>query len=80
MDPQQRVALRMAWRALENTGINPDDLAGHDVGCYVGASVTGLRTGHGRVLEPQRASDHRHLAGRDLRADRLHPRTWPVRR
>jgi mycobactin polyketide synthetase MbtC len=39
MDPQQRVALRLAWRALENTGINPDDLAGHDVGCYVGASA-----------------------------------------
>lgn len=39
MDPQQRVALRIAWRALENSGINPDDLAGHDVGCYVGASV-----------------------------------------
>ena len=41
MDPQQRVALRVAWRALENSGINPDDLAGHDVGCYVGASITG---------------------------------------
>ncbi|OIN82170.1 polyketide synthase [Mycobacterium malmoense] len=41
MDPQQRVALRVAWRALENGGINPDDLAGHDVGCYVGASATG---------------------------------------
>lgn len=41
MDPQQRVALRVAWRALENSGINPDDLAGHDAGCYVGASVTG---------------------------------------
>jgi len=41
MDPQQRVALRVAWRALENTGINPDDLAGHDVGCYVGASTMG---------------------------------------
>ncbi|HET6731861.1 polyketide synthase [Mycobacterium sp.] len=41
MDPQQRVALRVSWQALENTGINPDDLAGHDVGCYVGASVTG---------------------------------------
>lgn len=40
MDPQQRVALRVAWRAVENTGINPDELAGHDVGCYVGASVT----------------------------------------
>lgn len=41
MDPQQRVALRVTWRALENSGINPDELAGHDVGCYVGASVTG---------------------------------------
>ena len=39
MDPQQRVALRVAWRSLENSGINPDDLAGHDVGCYVGAST-----------------------------------------
>ncbi|MEE6164228.1 MULTISPECIES: beta-ketoacyl [acyl carrier protein] synthase domain-containing protein [unclassified Mycolicibacterium] len=38
MDPQQRVALRVAWRALEHSGINPDDLAGHDVGCYIGAS------------------------------------------
>ncbi|MBY0289993.1 MAG: polyketide synthase [Mycobacteriaceae bacterium] len=41
MDPQQRVALRVAWRALENTGINPDDLVGHDVGCYIGASTMG---------------------------------------
>jgi mycobactin polyketide synthetase MbtC len=39
MDPQQRVALRLAWRAIENSGINPDDLAGHDVGCYIGASA-----------------------------------------
>lgn len=38
MDPQQRVALRVSWRALEDAGINPDDLAGHDVGCYIGAS------------------------------------------
>lgn len=41
MDPQQRVAMRVSWRALENSGINPDELAGHDVGCYVGASATG---------------------------------------
>ena len=41
MDPQQRVALRVSWRALENSGINPDDLAGHEVGCFVGASATG---------------------------------------
>jgi mycobactin polyketide synthetase MbtC len=41
MDPQQRVTLRVSWRALENSGINPDDLAGHDVGVFVGASATG---------------------------------------
>lgn len=41
MDPQQRVALRVAWRALEDAGINPDELTGHDVGVYLGASVTG---------------------------------------
>lgn len=41
MDPQQRVVLRVSWRALENSGINPDDLAGHDAGCFVGASATG---------------------------------------
>lgn len=41
MDPQQRVALRVCWRAIESSGINPDDLAGHDVGCYVGAYDTG---------------------------------------
>ncbi|MDG4667574.1 polyketide synthase [Mycobacterium sp. 236(2023)] len=38
MDPQQRVALRTTWRALESAQINPDDLAGHDAGCYIGAS------------------------------------------
>lgn len=41
MDPQQRVALRVAWRALEDAGINPAELTGHDVGVYLGASVTG---------------------------------------
>ncbi|CAA0134710.1 Narbonolide/10-deoxymethynolide synthase PikA1, modules 1 and 2 [Mycolicibacterium vanbaalenii] len=38
MDPQQRVALRVAWHALEDAVINPDELSGHDVGCYIGAS------------------------------------------
>src|ERR1700755_3606713 len=41
MDPQQRVALRVSWRALENSGINPDDMAGHDMGAFVGASPPG---------------------------------------
>ncbi|MEV6427914.1 polyketide synthase [Nocardia sp. NPDC051463] len=37
-DPQQRVALRVAWRALENAGINPGALGGEDAGCFVGCS------------------------------------------
>ncbi|PPJ34091.1 polyketide synthase [Nocardia nova] len=40
MDPQQRVALRVAWRALENAGINPAAIDGDEVGCYMGASPT----------------------------------------
>ena len=80
MDPQQRVALRLAWRALENSGINPDDLAGHDVGCYVGAS--GLEYGPKliRVLQPQRPSHHRDVTRRHLRPHRLHPGPRQARR
>lgn len=40
MDPQQRVALRVAWRALEHTGINPGALDGAEVGCYMGVSIS----------------------------------------
>lgn len=40
MDPQQRVALQVAWCALENAGINPATIDGTDVGCYLGASDT----------------------------------------
>src|ERR1700754_2521308 len=62
MDPQQRVALRVSWRALENSGVNPDDLAGHDVGCFVGASATGYRAA---IAELSRHSGHL-LAGTAL--------------
>ncbi|MGB9222309.1 polyketide synthase [Mycobacterium sp.] len=46
MHPQQRVAMRVAWKALENAGINPGTLEGSEVGCFVGMSMTeyGLRT------------------------------------
>ena len=62
MDPQQRVALRVSWRALENSGINPDELAGHDVGCFVGASATGYGP---QMSEFSRLSGHL-LAGTAL--------------
>ena len=46
MHPQQRVAMRVAWKALENAGINPGTLEDSDGGCFVGMSMTeyGLRT------------------------------------
>ena len=46
MHPQQRVAMRVAWKALENAGINPATLEGSEGGCFVGMSMTeyGQRT------------------------------------
>ncbi|GAC60692.1 MULTISPECIES: beta-ketoacyl [acyl carrier protein] synthase domain-containing protein [Gordonia] len=38
MDPQQRVALRVAWRAVENAGVNPAALDGREIGVFFGAS------------------------------------------
>ena len=37
-DPQQRVALRVAWRALANSGIDPGSLVGENGGCFIGVS------------------------------------------
>lgn len=41
LDPQHRVALRCAWSAVENAGVNPDSVAGADAGVFIGASHTG---------------------------------------
>ena len=40
MHPQQRVAMRVAWKALENAGVNPGALEGADGGCFIGMSFT----------------------------------------
>ncbi len=38
MDPQQRVLLQLAWRALEDANISISSLHGENVGVYIGAS------------------------------------------
>ncbi|WP_275788530.1 type I polyketide synthase [Pararhizobium gei] len=38
MDPQQRVLLQLAWRALEDANISLTSLQGENVGVYIGAS------------------------------------------
>lgn len=38
MDPQQRVLLQLAWRALEDANISSTSLQGENVGVYIGAS------------------------------------------
>jgi acyl transferase domain-containing protein len=38
MDPQQRILLQVVWEALEDAHLNPQDLAGQEVGVFVGAS------------------------------------------
>ncbi|WP_433680980.1 polyketide synthase [Nocardia sp. CA-119907] len=39
MDPQQRVAMRVAWRAVEAAGLNPAALDGDGAGCWMGVSA-----------------------------------------
>jgi phthiocerol/phenolphthiocerol synthesis type-I polyketide synthase C len=39
MDPQQRILLQVAYEAIEDAGLPFDELAGRNVGVYVGASA-----------------------------------------
>jgi acyl transferase domain-containing protein/acyl-CoA synthetase (AMP-forming)/AMP-acid ligase II/acyl carrier protein len=52
MDPQQRIALQVAWQALEDAGIKPADIAGSDTGVFFGASsfdYGSLQLAHGEL-------------------------------
>jgi acyl transferase domain-containing protein len=39
MDPQQGMALELAWHACEDAGVVPDSLIGQEVGVFVGVST-----------------------------------------
>lgn len=50
MDPQQRLALEVAWHALEDAGLNVQRLAGSATGVFVGIS----NSDYGNLLMSQR--------------------------
>ena len=55
MHPQQRVAMRVAWKALENAGVNPGALAGADGGVlrrHVADGVRPARVHRRRIHRP----------------------------
>lgn len=52
MDPQQRLLHELVWEALEHAGIDPNGLAGREVGTFLGAYTHDYEalTLHGRMV------------------------------
>ena len=63
IDPQQRLLLQIVWESLEHAGIPPSQLAGENVGVYVGASS--LDYSYNFMLDPA-ASDVQLMTGNTL--------------
>ncbi|ABC30237.1 Polyketide synthase modules and related protein [Hahella chejuensis KCTC 2396] len=61
MDPRQRMLLQAAWRALEDAGYAPSQLAGERIGCYMAATGSDyalLQARDGEKQTPYSLSGH----------------------
>jgi acyl transferase domain-containing protein len=67
MDPQQRMALEVAWEALEDAGIIPASLAGGSAGVFIGVGFNdyGRLQTVGQEVNPT-VIDHYFLQGNSL--------------
>jgi len=63
IDPQQRLLLQVVWESLEHANIPPSELAGQNVGVYVGASS--LDYSYSFMLDPA-AGDIQLMTGNTL--------------
>ncbi|KAK9878926.1 hypothetical protein WA026_003749 [Henosepilachna vigintioctopunctata] len=82
MDPMQRLVLERSFEALLDAGVNPADVRGRRIGCFMGSSVgendnlflesvvSGFGvTGHSRAMMPNRVSYWLNLKGPSVAYD-----------
>lgn len=58
LDPQQRILLEVAWEAFENAGLVPEQLAGTDIGVFIGGFMMDHLAGQTNILNRDQLNTH----------------------